>query len=91
MKKHSKKFLELMQRTEKIDEVFHFTEDEIKFLGDEDLLAFGKKFPDEAHYYITGNRLFLTIKNFERNTVNGMMNLKKKMALKKVYKSVTLE
>jgi len=52
MKKHSKKFLELMQRTEKIDEIFHFTEDEIKFLGDEDLLALGKKFPNESHYYM---------------------------------------
>ena len=52
MKKHSKKFLELMQRTEKIDEIFHFTEDEIKFLGDEDLLALGKKFPDASHYYM---------------------------------------
>jgi len=52
MKKHSKKFLELMQRTEKIDEIFHFTEDEIKFLGDEDLVALCKKYPNESHYYM---------------------------------------
>ena len=52
MKKHSNRFLELMQRTEKKDPPFYFTRDEIKFLGDEDLVALGRKSPLDANYYV---------------------------------------
>lgn len=51
-KKHSERFKDLMSRSEKVDEYFYFTEEEILFLAKEDLPTFGEKFPDEAEYYM---------------------------------------
>ena len=51
---HTERFKELMQRTEPIEgySCFHFTSEEIEFLGREDLVAFGEKYPNESQYYM---------------------------------------
>ncbi len=52
-KEDEKRFEELMKRTEKIDEYYHFTDEEIEFLGKHDLVRFGEKFPSEAEEYMS--------------------------------------
>jgi len=55
MKKHSNRYEELMELAKTRDPVdefgFFFTNEEIEFLGKEDLLDFAEKFPSEADYY----------------------------------------
>ena len=48
-------FSELMQRTEKKNDTLYFTTEEMIFLGYVDLVAFGKKFPNEAWYFMDLN------------------------------------
>lgn len=50
---HSERFEELMKRTERVNEYYYFTDEEIEFLGKEDLGEFGKKFPNEAEKYMS--------------------------------------
>ena len=49
---HTKRFTELMQRHERQSKYSYFTDEEIEFLGKEDIDAFGEKYPNEAYYYI---------------------------------------
>jgi hypothetical protein len=55
-KNHSKRYEELIELAKTrgpIDEFgFFFTDEEIEFLGREDLLDFAKRFPAEAEYYM---------------------------------------
>ena len=51
MKKHSKRFQELMQR-EKPKKGLIFTDEEIIFLCKEDLVTFSNKWPGIAEYYM---------------------------------------
>jgi|GEM_PF-2885792 len=57
MKKHTKRYDELMELAKTrgpIDDFgFFFTDEEIEFLGKEDLLDFAEKYPAEAEDYIT--------------------------------------
>jgi len=52
MKTHTKRFTELMQRHKLQDKYFYFTDEEIEFIGKEDLVVFGDKYPNEAQYYM---------------------------------------
>ena len=52
-KKDEKRFKELMKRTEKVNKYFHFTPEEIEFLGKYDLKKFQKKFPAEAEEFMS--------------------------------------
>jgi len=57
-KNHSKRFQELMQRTEPIDRYFYFTVEEAEFLAKEDFSTFWSEFQDDAEFvqhYIWGN------------------------------------
>ena len=52
-KQHTKRFLELMQRTEMAEPPYMFFNDEEKeYLGKEDLVEFYKKFPGDACSYM---------------------------------------
>jgi len=58
IKNHSKRFQELMQRTEPIDRYFFFTPEEAEFLAKEDMSEFYSKFRDDAEfveYYLWGD------------------------------------
>ena len=50
---HTKRFEELMKRTNLLEgySCFHFTSEEIEYLGKEDLMTFGRKYSNEARYY----------------------------------------
>ena len=53
-KEHTKRFLELMQRdpNAEINGMLCFTDEEMEYLGKEDLSAFGDKFLGESYYYM---------------------------------------
>ena len=55
MKKHSKRYEELMELAKTRGVIreynFHFTNEEIEFLCKMDLMDFARKFPAEAEYY----------------------------------------
>lgn len=48
-----KRFKKLMKRTEKVNKYFHFTPEEIQFLGKYNLKKFQKKFPAEAEEFMS--------------------------------------
>lgn len=52
-KEDEKRFEELMKRTEKVNEYYYFTDDEIEFMAKHDLMKFGEKFPNEAEEYMS--------------------------------------
>lgn len=56
-KKDEKRFKELMKRTKLIDRYYHFTREEIEFMGKYDLSKFQKKFPAEAEEYMSWQSL----------------------------------
>ena len=49
---HTKRFKELMQRHELQNKYYYFTDEEIEYLGKEDLITFGEKYPNEARSYM---------------------------------------
>lgn len=51
--KDEKRFKDLMKRTKKIDKYYHFTKEEIEFMGKHDLAKFQKKFPAEAEEFMS--------------------------------------
>ena len=76
-KNHSKRFQELMQRSEPIDRYFFFTPEEAEFLAKEDMSKFYSKFRDDAEfveYYIWGDPENIMINHQEyMATLNNLM------------------